>query len=744
MSTEQDSPAEFHSLLQDTLAAPRLSASKVTHLSRLALHNVAHDHAIVTTLYKLNAALPSASQSRISSLYVFDAIARAAKSAVNKGVGKGRTNERGKGTQASLLLKLEGVVASWVDGMIDDGKGGVWVEGREKTRKIVDIWQKGSTFPQPCLDELKGKLANAMASAGSSKSADGADVKKELKSSSLASGELKGSGPNSRSTTPPYPPPAYILAKYTRKSSKNRKLADVKLEQPGQATQPGELPPEVAKLLGIEKDSAKDGKSPTSMTGIPANVAALLPSTSDPSSHSSSPHTVSSAAVAPQASTTPALAINHEQLAALAKFANNSQTRSGEHDFPPFPPPPPPHPIPSAITFQSQPCIPPPKPFSPPAAARYPASSRDRDPRERDPYSRYADKQNGGRDSRLVAQSMSSSSSSPDKHRQNDHWRAGRQGGGGGGGGEKRSRSRSPDRRTNGHRLNMSNRSAISSLPNAAAPPPPPLLPISSQQSRRMDNPSMTATTATAARLGQVRGIVEGDGEEDMALDVSDEEERAKGEPNVAQAAYPPSNVPPPYLSAPPPVAPPFPPSSASAPQQHQPQHQQSHQQQQTPISISSSLQSTNRRNDLVTLHTFPLQAFDPSSADSWAKLGEAWQNSTGKEPEQIELMHWLATGQVMDFKMMRMGMGMGMGTDMDMGMGMMDMSHENGDSSSHVSQGDMNGLSSSATAHPATDLLPPSHLSMRGGDQWSHTQGQAQWGNNDSWRQQGAEGHGY
>lgn len=139
MSAEQDSPAEFHSLLQDTLAAPRLSASKVTHLSRLALHNVAHDHSIVTTLYKLNAALPPASQSRISSLYVFDAIARAAKSAVNKGVGKELTNERGKGTQASLLLKLEGVVASWVDGMIDDGKGGVWVEGRVGRSSAVTL-----------------------------------------------------------------------------------------------------------------------------------------------------------------------------------------------------------------------------------------------------------------------------------------------------------------------------------------------------------------------------------------------------------------------------------------------------------------------------------------------------------------------------------------------------------------------------------------------------------------------------
>lgn len=114
-----------------------------------------------------------------------------------------------------------------------------------------------------------------------------------------------------------------------------------------------------------------------------------------------------------------------------------------------------------------------------------------------------------------------------------------------------------------------------------------------------------------------------------------------------------------------------------------------------------------------------------------------------------MELMHWLATGQVIDFKMMRMGTGM-------------DIGQENEDCSSHLSQGDMNGLSS-VTANPATGLLPslpppqmrvgvgtgsagqPTHLSMGGGgDQWSNVQGQAQWGNDDIWRQQGAQGQGY
>lgn len=471
-------------------------------------------------------------------------------------------------------------------------------------------------------------------------------------------------------------------------------MAESKPEQPGQA-QPGELPPEVAKLLGIEKqESAKDEKSHTPLSGIPANVAALLPSTFDPSSHSSSPHTVPSAAaaVASQESTAPPpLAINHEQLAALAKFASNSQTTSGGqhelHELPPFPPP---HPVPSGV-ITPQPYIPPPKPkpISPPGA-RYHTSSSSRSDRglgERG-SPRHIDKERGERDY---------------QHRQDDHWRAGRQR-------DNRSRSRSPDRRTNGHqRMNIPRRRPAASLPNPLPPPPP------------------------AARLGQGRGIGEGDGEEDMALDVSDGEERAKQAGAAQAAAYPPPIVAPPYVSVPPDVvAPPFPPPSSAL--QHQP----------PPISMPmSSGQPMKRRNDLVTLHTFPLQTFDPSSADSWAKLGEAWQNSTGRKPEQMELMHWLATGQVMDFKMMLMGTG-----------------HENGDSSSqsHVSPGDMNGLSS-ATANPAIGLLPPSqmrmdvgagsigqppHLSIGGGDQWRNVQGQAQWGNDDSQRLWGAQGQGY
>lgn len=71
-----------------------------------------HGGDIVDILTKTNASLQPASTSRISSLYVFDAIARAAKS------------------DAALLGKMEASVGGFVDSIIDNGKGGVWSEGR--------------------------------------------------------------------------------------------------------------------------------------------------------------------------------------------------------------------------------------------------------------------------------------------------------------------------------------------------------------------------------------------------------------------------------------------------------------------------------------------------------------------------------------------------------------------------------------------------------------------------------------
>lgn len=122
-------------MLQATVTAPRLSGSKVQSLTSLGLKLAdqvpSQDTPLVTSFYKINASLPSASTSRISSLYVFDAIARGARTAAT---GRGGKEGKGKGKESAgalgLVTKLEGVVESWVTGMLDDGKGGLWTEGK--------------------------------------------------------------------------------------------------------------------------------------------------------------------------------------------------------------------------------------------------------------------------------------------------------------------------------------------------------------------------------------------------------------------------------------------------------------------------------------------------------------------------------------------------------------------------------------------------------------------------------------
>ena len=68
------------------------------------------------------------------------------------------------------------------------------------------------------------------------------------------------------------------------------------------------------------------------------------------------------------------------------------------------------------------------------------------------------------------------------------------------------------------------------------------------------------------------------------------------------------------------------------------------------------------------TLETFNIATFNPMSPDSWAALGRAYKNTTGREPGQMDLMGFLAgQGPV---PLPGTGGGGGMGMNMGMGMG--------------------------------------------------------------------------
>ncbi|KAF7309904.1 CID domain-containing protein [Mycena indigotica] len=140
--------AEFEASLKEVVNAKRLSASKMNNLTDIAMKSMADDTQLVSILYRTHKSLtPSA---KISSLYVFDALARAARSQVTKQGITGDINSQ-PGNSATFLLKLEGVL----EGLFQDMISTATSEGKEKTKKVLDIWVKGSTFPSPILARLK-------------------------------------------------------------------------------------------------------------------------------------------------------------------------------------------------------------------------------------------------------------------------------------------------------------------------------------------------------------------------------------------------------------------------------------------------------------------------------------------------------------------------------------------------------------------------------------------------------------
>ncbi|KAG1746544.1 uncharacterized protein EDB91DRAFT_99402 [Suillus paluster] len=118
---------DFENTLKDVVNAKRLSASKMTKLTEIAMNSA-----------------------KVSSLYAFDALARAARNYATKRGITGDLNSS-TGNAATFLLKVEGVL----DGLFQDMITLDNAEAKEKTKKVLDIWTKSNTFPSPVLTRLR-------------------------------------------------------------------------------------------------------------------------------------------------------------------------------------------------------------------------------------------------------------------------------------------------------------------------------------------------------------------------------------------------------------------------------------------------------------------------------------------------------------------------------------------------------------------------------------------------------------
>ncbi|KAF8327803.1 uncharacterized protein EI90DRAFT_2927460 [Cantharellus anzutake] len=139
---------EFESLLKEVVLSKRLSASKMAKLSEFSASHMDIDAQMVSAMYRTHKTLQS--WQKLSSLYVFDALARTAKTLVTKGK-LSPPSQQGKPNAASFLLKLEGVLEGLFRDLISITD---FPEMKDKMKKVLDIWIKAGTFPTRTLDLL--------------------------------------------------------------------------------------------------------------------------------------------------------------------------------------------------------------------------------------------------------------------------------------------------------------------------------------------------------------------------------------------------------------------------------------------------------------------------------------------------------------------------------------------------------------------------------------------------------------
>ncbi|KAK9468490.1 hypothetical protein V1512DRAFT_246359 [Lipomyces arxii] len=169
------SPAatEFESLLQSMLElrAPGVSGSKIRSLTEIAMQNVESESVLIQKLYTHFKRAPIAH--KLGALYVVDAIARAYQDECRK-LGQVPSATSPEGTPAAAVYHLSGMI----DSLMADITSAP-ADQRDKIGKVIDIWERAATFSPELLASMRSKFVKL----GSE-----------------------------NSTTPPYPPPAHLLA----------------------------------------------------------------------------------------------------------------------------------------------------------------------------------------------------------------------------------------------------------------------------------------------------------------------------------------------------------------------------------------------------------------------------------------------------------------------------------------------------------------------------------------------------
>ncbi|KAI1432455.1 hypothetical protein GGR50DRAFT_688936 [Xylaria sp. CBS 124048] len=142
------------------LKPPGVSGSRITSLTALCVSNVQSESVLIQKIYTHFKKAPATH--KLGVLYVVDSVTR-------KWVDQAKQHAQPVNSSAQDGTYAAGVhrVTELLPVLMNDIIHNAPTEQKEKIKKLVDIWEKGQTFPMPMIESFKQKL-NASGSPGES------------------------------------------------------------------------------------------------------------------------------------------------------------------------------------------------------------------------------------------------------------------------------------------------------------------------------------------------------------------------------------------------------------------------------------------------------------------------------------------------------------------------------------------------------------------------------------------------
>lgn len=225
--------AELDSYLQSMLALkpPGVSGSKINSITQLCTANVQSESVLIQKIYTHFKRAPGTH--KLGVLYVVDSITRQWVEAARK-AGQPSGSDAPDGTFAAGVNRVTELLPVLMTDIINNAPE----DQKEKIKKLVDIWERGYTFPAPMLQSFKEKL----------------NAPKNVESTTPEGSPAPNYNPFSPPSQPAQPP--------------NGSAASMPMTTAGQSA--GQTAPDTSSILKALADMAKQNTAATPASSAPA------------------------------------------------------------------------------------------------------------------------------------------------------------------------------------------------------------------------------------------------------------------------------------------------------------------------------------------------------------------------------------------------------------------------------------------------------------------------------------------